>query len=326
MSPLLHDAMFYSSDEEYVAGIQRFMADGRVRGDSVLVAVPERKLALLRSRASHLGIGVQFADMREVGMNPARIIPLIETFVDERPSRSVRVVCEPTWADRTEAETVECLRHEGLINNAFADTDIHILCPYDTRDLAPDVLAGARRTHPMLQSDAGRSPSDDYVDPLETYAAVDHPLPEPSAMPVYVPVGDGLDTFRSRVKERARSAGMGSDRIARLVIAANEAAANTLVHAGGNGSARIWHDEHELVCEVSDTGVIHDPLVGRRVPPPDRPGGRGVWLMNQLSDLVELRSGTPGTVVRIHMRRLENGAGRVSRATPRVGEGRPSRR
>ena len=50
MSPLLHDAMFYSSDEEYVAGIRRFMADGRVRGDSVLVAVPERKLALLRSR------------------------------------------------------------------------------------------------------------------------------------------------------------------------------------------------------------------------------------------------------------------------------------
>jgi hypothetical protein len=27
--------------------------------------------------------------------------------------------------------------------------------------------------------------------------------------------------------------------------------------------------------------------------------------MNQLSDLVELRSGSPGTVVRIHMRRLD---------------------
>jgi hypothetical protein len=56
--------------------------------------------------------------------------------------------------------------------------------------------------------------------------------------------------------------------------------------------------------QFADTGVIEDPLVGRRMPPADRSGGRGVWLMNQLSDLVELRSGPPtGTVVRIHMRR-----------------------
>jgi anti-sigma regulatory factor (Ser/Thr protein kinase) len=305
MPPMLHEAMFYSSDEEYVAGIQGFISDGPGTGGSVLIAVPEPKLDLLEKRLSHLGIGVHFVDMREVGINPARIIPLIEAFIDERPSRSLRVVCEPIWADRTEAETVECLRHEGLINEAFAGTAVDILCPYDTRDLDPSVLAGARRTHPTLRSEAFRRSSDDYVDPLETYAAADHPLPEPSAMPVHVSVGDGLDTFRSTVKQRAQSAGMGSERLTRLLIAANEAAANTLVHAGGKGSARIWHDEHELVCEVSDIGVIHDPLVGRRVPPPDRPGGRGVWLMNQLSDLVELRSGSPGTVVRIHMRRLD---------------------
>ena len=62
-SPLLHEAMFYSSDEEYVAGIRRFTADGRDTGDSVLVAVPEQKLALLRSTASRVGIDVQYADM-----------------------------------------------------------------------------------------------------------------------------------------------------------------------------------------------------------------------------------------------------------------------
>jgi anti-sigma regulatory factor (Ser/Thr protein kinase) len=303
MSPLLHDAMFYSSDEEYVAGIQGFVGSGLDTGGSVLIAVPEPKLALLREALADLGDRVHFLDMREAGINPARIIPLIETFIDEQPGRPVRFVGEPIWAGRTKAETVECLRHEGLINEAFADGAVHILCPYDTRELTPDLLAGARRTHPTLLQKAGRCPSDDYVDPLETYSAVDHPLPEPSAMPKHVSVGDGLVTFRSTVKEQAQSVGLGSDRLARFLIAANEAAANTLVHAGGNGLARIWHDEHELVCEVSDAGVIHDPLVGRRVPPPDRPGGRGVWLMNQLSDLVELRSGTPGTVVRIHMRR-----------------------
>jgi anti-sigma regulatory factor (Ser/Thr protein kinase) len=31
-------------------------------------------------------------------------------------------------------------------------------------------------------------------------------------------------------------------------------------------------------------------------------GGRGLWLANQLCDLVQIRSGARGTVVRLHMR------------------------
>jgi anti-sigma regulatory factor (Ser/Thr protein kinase) len=295
--------MFYSGDEEYVAGVRAFAADGLDAGGAVLVAVPEPKLTLLRNALSDLGDDVHFVDMRRAGVNPARIIPFIEEFVDDHSDVPVRFVGEPIWADRTEAETVEGVRHEGLINEAFAEADLHVLCPYDRRDLAPGVLDDARRTHPTIWADGERHTCDDYVDPLETYAAAGRPLPEPSVVPLRVSVSDGLVAFRSTVKEEARSAGIRPDRVAGFLLAANEAAANTLVHAGGDGSARIWHDENELVCEVSDTGVIDDPLVGRRVPPADRPGGRGIWLMNQLGDLVELRSGPRGTVVRIHMRR-----------------------
>jgi hypothetical protein len=35
--------------------------------------------------------------VREVGINPARIILLIEVFIDERPGRPVQAVCEPIW-------------------------------------------------------------------------------------------------------------------------------------------------------------------------------------------------------------------------------------
>jgi anti-sigma regulatory factor (Ser/Thr protein kinase) len=241
--------------------------------------------------------------MGDVGINPARIIPFVKAFIDEHPDGPVRFVGEPIWAGRTAAERVEGIRHEGLINEAFARTDAHILCPYDTRALADDdVLDDARRAHPTVWEGDRRCACNEYVDPLETYAAAGHPLPGPPGATLRVSVSDGLGDFRSVVKEQAQAAGMHPSRVASFLIAANEAAVNTLVHAGGNGSARIWHDEHELVCEVSDTGVIEDPLVGRRAPS-DRPGGRGIWLMNQLSDLVELRSGAPGTVVRIHMRR-----------------------
>ena len=64
----------------------------------------------------------------------------------------------------------------------------------------------------------------------------------------------------------------------------------------------IWHEDGELVCEISDGGgSIADPLAGRRRPDPLRPHGRGLWMINQVCDLVELRAGPTGTTVRLHM-------------------------
>ena len=85
------------------------------------------------------------------------------------------------------------------------------------------------------------------------------------------------------------------------MLAVNEAAANSIVHGGGHGVLRTWSENGSLVCEVRDRGRITDPLVGRRRPPLDATTGRGVWLAHQICDLVQLRSGADGTVVRVHM-------------------------
>ncbi|HEX6601792.1 MAG TPA: ATP-binding protein, partial [Solirubrobacterales bacterium] len=57
----------------------------------------------------------------------------------------------------------------------------------------------------------------------------------------------------------------------------------------------------ELVCEIHDFGLIEDPLIGRERPPADQIGGRGLWIVNQLCDLVQVRSGEKGTFVRLRM-------------------------
>jgi anti-sigma regulatory factor (Ser/Thr protein kinase) len=88
-----------------------------------------------------------------------------------------------------------------------------------------------------------------------------------------------------------------------LTLAVDEIAANSLLHGGGRGVLRVWAEPDTLVCEVSDEGVIRNPLVGRVRPALDRLGGRGFWLANQLCDLVQVRSGPAGTVVRLHVRR-----------------------
>ena len=53
---------------------------------------------------------------------------------------------------------------------------------------------------------------------------------------------------------------------------------------------------------MRDDGRIEDPLVGRERPRPDQANGRGLWIANQLCDLVQVRSGHDGTEVRLRMR------------------------
>jgi anti-sigma regulatory factor (Ser/Thr protein kinase) len=88
-----------------------------------------------------------------------------------------------------------------------------------------------------------------------------------------------------------------------MVLVVNEVTTNSVRHGGGTGTLRIWEEGASLICEVRDRGQILDPLIGRRKPPADRGSGLGLWLANQLCDLVQIRSFPTGSVVRLHIRR-----------------------
>ncbi len=102
------------------------------------------------------------------------------------------------------------------------------------------------------------------------------------------------------MREHASSVGLDEMRTMDLLLAVTELATNSLRHGGGEGVLRTWREPDALVCEVSDRGRIADLLVGRRAPQPSDEGGRGVWMANQLCDLVQVRSGDAGTVVRTY--------------------------
>jgi anti-sigma regulatory factor (Ser/Thr protein kinase) len=110
---------------------------------------------------------------------------------------------------------------------------------------------------------------------------------------------DDLAAVRARVRGCAREAGLGEDRTADLVLAVTELATNSVRHGGGGGRLRTWRESDALVVDVADRGHVADPLAGRRTPPLTEEGGRGLWLANQLCDLVQLRSGPDGTLVRV---------------------------
>ena len=77
-----HEALFYSGDDEFLAGTLPFVREGVALGEPVLVVVPEPRLAALRTALRRGRRSRHVADMRLVGVNPARIIPVWQDFVD----------------------------------------------------------------------------------------------------------------------------------------------------------------------------------------------------------------------------------------------------
>lgn len=315
-----HEALFYDGDAEFLEATTSFIEDGTAAGEPVLVAVDARKIELLRSELNGGGEGVRFLDMSQVGQNPARIIPLWREFVDANVAagKTARGIGEPVWPERSTAELAECRRHEGLLNVAFDNGDAwSLLCPYDASALPDDVLEEARRTHPVLVDADGESASGVY-DPRGARHPFEGSLPEPSEDVAELRFGAGeIGEVRAFVRSHATGAELDEIQIENLVLAVSELATNSVRHATGSGRVRAWSEPETFFCEIRDGGVIEDPLAGRIVPAADALGGRGLWIVNQLCDLVQVRSSRQGTTVRLHMRRPQAGAGSGSRGAPR---------
>jgi anti-sigma regulatory factor (Ser/Thr protein kinase) len=295
---LSHAALYYRSQPEYIDRITAFVLAGLDRGEPALIALPGGRARKVGACLEGTPGEVAFADMTELGRNPARIIPEVRSFTAKHPGQRVRFVGEPVWPGRRDAEICEATRHEALLNLAFARAQATILCPYDASGLMDSVLAGARYTHqePAASGATAATWRDNL--PLEC----DQPLGPPPPDAEELGYEMDLAPVRRLVERCARQAGLGEERTVDLVLAANEIAANTISHTDGPGVIHVWHTSEEILCQVHDTGRITDPMAGRiRFGPDDR--GHGLWLVNQVCDLVEIRSGEDGTTVRMHMRR-----------------------
>jgi anti-sigma regulatory factor (Ser/Thr protein kinase) len=108
-------------------------------------------------------------------------------------------------------------------------------------------------------------------------------------------------TIRQAASAIAADAGVPPARIADLVVALSEAVANSVRHGGGSGRIAVWREGRRFLAQVRDAGRITDPLAGRIRPSIDQVSGRGLWLMNQLCDLVQVRLFPDGQVIRLHM-------------------------
>ncbi|MEU7426360.1 sensor histidine kinase [Streptomyces sp. NPDC040750] len=296
-----HELYPYSGSDEFVAGTLSFIQEALDGDEAVVVAVPQEKASLLRAEIREDDT-VRYVDTGRVAHHPGRLISAWQEWIQKHVSegRPVRGIGESPWDQvRSPAESQELRYHEWLLNRAFAHGPAWwLLCPYDVAgDTA--ALTEMARCHPEIRTDGRTVPCEDY-DARAPYTFV--PLTDPcDPYDEFRYTSGDLPALREKIAACAEQHGLAGRRLRELHLAATEVATNSIRHGGGQGVLRTWGEERRLICEFRDSGYLEDPLTGRAMPTATQVGGRGLWLVHQLCDLVEVRS-TPdeGTTIRLH--------------------------
>jgi transcriptional regulator with XRE-family HTH domain len=170
-----HRVLVYDSDDEFLAAAAPFVLEGVGVGESVLVVSARHQIELLHDALGEDATQVEFRDSSEWYRSPTDALNRYRRFVQDRFGRGVpwvRVIGEPVWTGRSEAEAIAWARYEALINLALATAPATIVCPYDGRSLPDSIVAGARHTHPEVTEGASTSPNPGYEEPEDYLLAV----------------------------------------------------------------------------------------------------------------------------------------------------------
>jgi anti-sigma regulatory factor (Ser/Thr protein kinase) len=273
-------------------------------GEPALVAVQAANFENLRAVLPEETPGLELLPAEQWYENSARTRDKFASWVEEHTTDGrARLIGEPPWDTAHEAQVRDFARHEAVLNVAFEGLPLTFICPYDVRVLPDEIVGYARSTHPEIASPTGSAGSETYEDPREFCRRLDSAAPAPVGTPsleIDFGVGD-LPSVRRMVEWEAHYAGLPASRAGDLVLAVNEIATNAVIHGRSPAALRVWTDEAEVVCEVSDAGDgIDDALAGQLRPAATGPEGRGIWLTRMMSDAVEIRPNAAGCTVAIH--------------------------
>ena len=81
---------------------------------------------------------------------------------------------------------------------------------------------------------------------------------------------------------------------------AHEIATNSVLHGDGASRVRLWAEHRNIICEFTDGGHMRQPQLGASSPERTKLMVGGLWMVNQLCDLVQISSIPGQTVVRLH--------------------------
>jgi anti-sigma regulatory factor (Ser/Thr protein kinase) len=297
-----HEALPYEGSDRFVSTAVAAVREGLENDERTLVLATAAKVRELQDALGPDGDEVTFVASDERARNPAQVATILDTFrgghgADGRHARGIH----DSDPGRRRAVALEAQYADCLLNvAALRSWAISLVCLFDTGLLDDDARRAMRQGHGVVR---GSDTNVDFDPELagRLYATTLDPAPAEAKRTVVT--AGGLPSARTFVRTGGRECGLVEDRVEDLVLAANEIVTNSLRYGGGTARLAMWFEDDAVVCDVRDRGFLEDPLLGRFAPPAGASSGRGLWLANNLCDLVQLRSSRAGTVVRLHVDR-----------------------
>lgn len=165
---LNHCAFLYGADDRFRTTMGSFLAEGIERGEATLAVTTRPNIKLLRGHLGKDARSVEFIDSDDFYSAPMAALVAFKDFSEAHLKRGaawIRVIGEPVWADRSDTEVRLWTRYESLFNLLFAASPMSVVCPYDERAVAPEILNQAHLTHPHSMGEQGISESPGYAEP-----------------------------------------------------------------------------------------------------------------------------------------------------------------
>ncbi len=304
MIGLRHEACIYDGTDQFLRMTVPWIQEGLQAGDPIIAVAHRKNADALREALGADAGQIEIHNSESWYVSPAKSLKGFITFAAAYPNaQCVRLVGEPVWPLGWETAVREFAHYEAAFNVIAQDSPIWALCTYDANVLPDRVLDHAYSTHPHVRTEALAATNDRFVEPDEYCAQLADSMSEPVEA-TDVDVTADLRALCETVTEWAMAASVAPNRIGSLRLAVHELAMNALAHGDGPASARTWVTPAAFVFELTSLGTALSETTAGYVPvDPAADRGRGLWLVRQLCDFVEVRSRRGRTVIRIHMRR-----------------------
>lgn len=164
----VHEALLYSTVDEFLAATVPFVRAGLDAEEPVLVVTKERNLRILREALDADAGRTQFVDSADWYRSPSIALEAYGHYVQARLEEGagrVRAIGEPPWPRESPRAVAEWKRYESALNLAWASTPVWVICPYDTDDLPEEIAVDALKTHPVIRTGGDRRSSSRYTHP-----------------------------------------------------------------------------------------------------------------------------------------------------------------
>jgi AcrR family transcriptional regulator len=294
---LVHEALVYSSDEEFLERVVPFLQDGLGASHPTSVVLTPNNGALLRKALGQDAQRISFADASATYRRPAAAFAAYHRHLETELSRPdverVRVIAEIPLG-LTSEEYAEWMRYESMFNRGFAGYPLWVVCGYDTRARPEQIVDDALRTHPIVSISGNRDTNAGYI---ETDEFVGRPVRrEPERADgggnplsrLTVTKERDLDQVDRVVAAAARAAGLAPSIVDDVTLAAAELARDALRDGDGKASVQVTRDGALWHCDVTEGESTESTS-----------GEFGLSIARLISERVELSSGAGAQTVRM---------------------------